>query len=112
MVTKNYPDDTVSDLDAVGRWRLNIHVGRSAFTELTGEDPRAATAVQDFTAVDTVLPHPVYRRQGWIAITNPGSETLTKAIQLLQQAHDDAKRRAERSQGKQHTSGTDPSGQQ
>lgn len=112
MVTKNYPDDTVSDLDAVGRWRLNIHVGRSAFTELTGEDPRAATAVQDFTAVDTVLPHPVYRRQGWIAITNPGGETLTKAIQLLQQAHDDAKRRAERSQGKQHTAGTDPRGQQ
>jgi hypothetical protein len=82
------------------------------FTELTGEDPRADTAVEDFTAVDTVLPHPVYRRQGWIAIINPDSETFNEAIQFLRSAHDNAKKRAERNRSKQHTPRTDPGGPQ
>jgi hypothetical protein len=89
IVTKNYPDDTLCDLDHPDRWRLNIHVGRTTFAELTGEDPRAETSAVDFAAVDTVLPHPVYRAQGWIAIVNPSG----KAIPLLRKAHDDAVRR-------------------
>jgi hypothetical protein len=94
IVTKNYPGDTQCDLGRPGRWRLNIHVGRTAFTELTGEDPRAKTSPADFTAVDTVLPHPVYRAQGWVSITNPDSGPRSLAIRLLRQAHDNAKRRA------------------
>lgn len=96
IVTKNYPDDALCDLDRPGRWRLNIGVGRTVFTELTGEDPRAGTSVADFTAVDTVLPHPVYRAQGWISIINPASATRSLAIRLLRQAHDNAKRRVGR----------------
>lgn len=94
IVTKNRPDDTLSDLDRAGRWRLNIHVRRTTFTELTGEDPKVETPIEDFAAADTFLPHPVYRGRGWIAITNPGTETLTTAIQLLGQAHGDAKARS------------------
>jgi hypothetical protein len=94
IVTKNYPDDTLCDLDRPGRWRLNIHVGRTVFTELTSEEPRAKTSPVDFTAVDTVLPHPVYRAQGWVSIINPGSDTHSLAICLLRQAHDNARRRA------------------
>ncbi|MGW0735567.1 DUF6194 family protein [Streptomyces sp. NPDC002851] len=33
IVTKDYPDDTASDLDPPGRWRVNIHVGRTTFQE-------------------------------------------------------------------------------
>lgn len=71
FVTKDYPDDALSELDRAGRWRLNIHVGRHRFVSLTGEEPRlsrdvsgtgtASGSVWDFAATDTVIPHPVYR---------------------------------------------------
>src|SRR5579884_3656826 len=60
IVTKDYPDDTASGLDAPGRWRVNIHVDRAAFRELTGEEPHSLSCPRDHTAADTVLPHPVY----------------------------------------------------
>ncbi|WP_329407282.1 DUF6194 family protein [Nocardia vinacea] len=94
IVTKNYPDDSSCDLDRPDRWRLNIHVGRSTFTELVGEAPQASSAAVDFTAVDAVLPHPVYRRQGWISIINPDMQTHELAVSLLHEAHDAARRRA------------------
>lgn len=43
VVTKDYPDDTASDLDPPGRWRVNVHVGRAAFRELTGRSSRTAS---------------------------------------------------------------------
>ncbi|MFW6695207.1 DUF6194 family protein [Streptomyces sp. MAR4 CNX-425] len=100
VVTKNYPGDTLCALDRPGRRRLNIHVGTATFTELTGEHPRAAPAPRDYTATDAVLPHPVYRAQTWIAITNPATATTPLASRLLHAAHEAAKRRAERRRGR------------
>ncbi|OMC05909.1 hypothetical protein A5734_06920 [Mycolicibacterium fortuitum] len=96
IITKNYPDDDRCDLDQPDRWRLNIHVGRSAFIELLGADPRHAPVSVDFAAVDTVLPHPVYATQGWISIINPAAKTEALAVRLLGNAHDAARRRATR----------------
>ena len=96
IVTKNYPDDEACDLDAPDRWRLNVHAGRSAFVELTGEQPRDGAGSWDYTATDTVLPHPVHRAQGWVCIVNPGRRTQDVAVRLLRQAHEDARRRAQR----------------
>ena len=96
VVTKNYPDDTLCDLDHPDRWRLNIHVGTDAFVKLTGEHPRAEATSWDYTLSDTVLPHPLYRAQGWVSIVNPDASTRELAAQLLREAHEDAKRRTER----------------
>ncbi len=96
IVTKNYPDDILCDLDQPDRWRLNVHVGRVAYIELLGTDPRVEPTAVDFTAVDTVLPHPVYRAQGWISIVNPAARTQALAVDLLGRAHDAARRRAYR----------------
>lgn len=93
IVTKDYPDDTSSDLDPPGRWRLNIHVGRRAFEELTGEDPRSEPRPTDHTVADVVRPHPVYRAQGWVSIVNPGAASADTALRLLRAAHEDARRR-------------------
>ncbi|MHA7208856.1 DUF6194 family protein [Arthrobacter sp. MDT1-65] len=92
IVTKDYPDDTRSDLDAEGRWRLNIHVGSTRARQLIGD----SAADRDFSEVDTILPHPVYGRLGWIAIVNPGGRTQAAVLDLLRDAHEDARRRAER----------------
>ncbi|WP_408896721.1 DUF6194 family protein [Nocardioides sp. R1-1] len=97
IVTKDYPDDAASRLDPPGRWRLNVHVGKRRFVELLGEEPGAAThAHVDFAAPDTVLAHPVYRAQGWVAIVTPGPETLETALRLVREAHEAAQRRRDR----------------
>lgn len=89
IITKNYPDDTVSELDSPDRWRLNLHIGRTRFSELFGEPgPDADT--------DAIHPHPLYSRQGWIAVVNPGSRTEQQVDELIVAAHGDARRRWER----------------
>ncbi|WP_433607826.1 DUF6194 family protein [Prescottella agglutinans] len=96
IVTKDYPDDALCDLDHPDRWRVNIHVGTDAFLDLTGENPRDRGTPRDYTTTDAVLPHPVYRARGWVSIVNPGARTHALATRLLRRAHDDAKRRAMR----------------
>ncbi|MQA12031.1 MAG: hypothetical protein GEU98_26545 [Pseudonocardiaceae bacterium] len=93
IVTKNYPGDTRSDLDPPGRWRLNIHVGKDTFTKIIREDPRSAGTPKDLSEADVVFPHPVYGRQGWVAVVNPGEGTTATAIALLHDAHEAARRR-------------------
>ncbi|MFI6813526.1 DUF6194 family protein [Nonomuraea sp. NPDC050328] len=99
IVTKDYPDDTASDLDPEGRWRLNIHVDRATFQTLTGEEPRTLTRPRDYAAADTVVPHPVYGSLGWISVVNPGPQTLDLVLGLLREAHDAARARHERRHG-------------
>lgn len=96
VVTKDYPGDTASDLDRPGRQRLNIHVGSAAFADLLGEQPRGGTTAWDHSASDVLLPHPLYRAQGWVAIVDPGPRTQALAGRLLRRAHADAVRRAAR----------------
>ena len=105
IVTKNYPCDALCDLDNPDRWRLNIHVGKDAFTDLTGENPRAEATPRDYTATDVLLPHPVYRAQGWVSIINPDAGTQELAACLLRQAHENAKRHKERRNANAHPDG-------
>jgi hypothetical protein len=93
IVTKDYPDEPESGLDPADRWRVNIHVGKTVFTELTGEDPRHFSS-RDFSVADVIMPHPVYGSRGWIAVVNPGAQTAPTVVNLLRAAHESAKRRA------------------
>jgi hypothetical protein len=99
IVTKDYPDDTASHLDADGRWRVNVHVDRAAFVELTGEEPRHLERPRDFAAADVVNPHPVYGALGWVCVVVPGEGTTATVLGLLRRAHDAARARAERRTG-------------
>ncbi len=96
IVTKDYPDDTASELDRTHRWRVNIHVDRATFRELTGEDPRRLVRARDYAEADRLMPHPVYGPLGWIAVVDPGDETTRLVLELLRVAHEAARRRAER----------------
>lgn len=93
IVTKNYPDDERSDLDQPGAFRVNIAVAATIFRDLIGCDPRQTTAGYDYAASDTIRPHPVYGKLGWVAIVNPGPATQDTVRQLLARAHDAAKSR-------------------
>ncbi|MFI6207376.1 DUF6194 family protein [Streptomyces sp. NPDC051041] len=99
IVTKDQPGDDASDLDPPGRWRVNVHVDRATFRELTGEEPRALGRRRDYAAADRVLPHPVYGALGWICVVNPGARTAGTVVRLLRDAHDAARARFERRHG-------------
>ncbi|BDD83504.1 hypothetical protein TPB0596_32670 [Tsukamurella pulmonis] len=90
IITKNYPDDDRNDLDAPGRYRVNVHVGRSRLTDLGGED------AADPTAPDQVIAHPLYARQGWVAVVCPSEQSLDLVTGLIHEAHAAAAARSER----------------
>jgi len=91
IVTKDYPGfDTESRLDRPGVFRLNIAVGREAFTDLIGHSPADHARHHDrfdYAAADQVLPHPAYATQSWVCIVNPGPETEALTRELLSAAH-------------------------
>ena len=91
--------DTASNLNRPGVFRLNIAVGRIAFEELIGYPPAAHAgqpARLDYTAIDQLVPHPVYATQAWVAILNPGETTAALACSLLTDAHTRAVERPRR----------------
>ncbi|SCD27734.1 hypothetical protein GA0115239_100215 [Streptomyces sp. BpilaLS-43] len=107
IVTKDYPDDATSDLDPPGRRRVNIHVDRPTFRELTGEDPHGVGRPHDHAAADRVMPHPVYGALGWVSVVNPGDRTTDTVMRLLLDAHNAARRRYERRHGPARPEGDD-----
>ena len=97
IVVKDYPGfDTASNLDRPGVFRLNLALGRARFAELFGFTPAEFAAHQDafdVTALDRVIPHPVYATQGWASVLVPDSQTKDQVAELIAHAHHRAKDR-------------------
>jgi hypothetical protein len=91
LVTTDEHDDA-SNLSRPGAFRLNMGVDRETFERVAA----AAGSAPDYTAVDRVMPHPVYAAQRWICIVNPSEPTFREVVMpLLRIAHDRlAKQRA------------------
>jgi hypothetical protein len=91
IVTKDYPGfDEASNISRDSIFRLNISVGRGRFEELLGYPPAQHAEHEtgfDYAAIDTVIPHPVYAKQAWVSILNPGEATATQVRGLLTEAH-------------------------
>ncbi|WP_280186306.1 DUF6194 family protein [Nocardia gipuzkoensis] len=96
IVTKNYPGDEESHLDRPETFRVNINAGKEAFIQWTGHTPREPSTDHDPSATDTVIPHPVYKSAGWLAITNPAHRTTTPTRELLRSAYELARSRHNR----------------
>lgn len=92
IITKDYPDDATSRLDAPGRFRVNIHVGREQSASLAAADADPAEP-------DAFAPHPVYGDAGWVSVVNPGPRTGDVVLGLLEEAHESARARAARRRG-------------
>ena len=82
--------DSVSDLDRPGVYRLNIGLTRATFAGLFGAPPGPGW---DYTALDVVLPHPVYAGQHWVCVLNPGEATWDTVRAMLAAAHSFAARK-------------------
>ncbi|KPV52812.1 hypothetical protein SE17_13270 [Kouleothrix aurantiaca] len=75
----NDANDEFSDLNRPGVYRLNIGVDKETFVTLVGD----GAGEYDYTAFDTIMPHPVYGRQRWISILNPSDTTFAEKIHPL-----------------------------
>jgi len=92
--------DQFSNLNRPSIFRLNISIGKQTFRSLFGDPARSSGrdnaeingenfSDYDFTALDQVMPHPVYGRMYWVCVLNPDDETFeTKVRQLLAEAYD------------------------
>ena len=90
-IVTNDDHDQASDLGRDGVWRLNIGVGKDTFERLVGAQLAAGDI--DYTVLDTILPHPVYAAQRFVAILNPSHGTFDEVVApLLEEAY----RRVER----------------
>ena len=92
IVTQDYGDfDNASMLDRPGVFRLNIGVSKETFAKLFGTETD-----HDFTALDRLMPHPVYGRNHFVCVLNPSDSTFNAIAPLLHEAYEIAVKRARR----------------
>jgi hypothetical protein len=88
-------NDQASNLDRPGVFRLNIGIGKQTYHALLGSPPARPGASgivetsHDFTALDQLMPHPVYANMYWVCVLNPSAATFQTVVQpLLAEAYD------------------------
>lgn len=87
------PHDRASLLDREGVFRLAFGVSRSTFESLFGPCPprpgrgEVVPIDADFSALDTLTPHPVYAWMGWIQVLSPTEPTWSRITPFLDEAH-------------------------
>ncbi|WP_137389609.1 DUF6194 family protein [Rhodoligotrophos defluvii] len=94
IVTRDTEFDSFSRLDIDGAFRLNIGLNRDAFAALfpSYASRKALEAADiDYSARDTLLPHPVYGRMHWVCAISP-DRCYAKCRDLLSQAYEQARR--------------------
>ena len=83
IVTKDNEFDSASKLNRPGVFRLNVGVGKDTFRALFGEQPPVDI---DYTAIDRLMPHPVYAKMHWVSVINPSAATFETVKPLLVEA--------------------------
>ncbi|MFN8388473.1 MAG: DUF6194 family protein [Anaerolineales bacterium] len=84
--------EIVSRLDRPGVYRLNIGVSRETFKSLFGAE-KVNVSDYDFTALDTILPHPDYSAQFFVCVLSPSDVTFERIRPLLAEAYEIAIRK-------------------
>ncbi|HEY7156738.1 MAG TPA: DUF6194 family protein [Gemmataceae bacterium] len=107
VANDNY--DHASNLSRPSVFRLNIGVSKQTFRSLFASQTSPSGAKDgvdgnyDFTALDQIMPHPVYGRMYWVCVLNPSEATFQAVRPLLAEAYEmsvrkhDKKRPAEES---------------
>ena len=90
---KDGDNDKASNLDRDGIYRLSIGLSKETYENLLGPRPQrpdkaciVATG-HDFTAVNELMPHPIYAWMSWVQILNPDREKFNELLPLLKESH-------------------------
>ena len=85
--------DRASDLDRPGVFRLNIGISRESYEARFGPPPPGPITAEpvdtghDYTALDVVMPHPIYASLNWVCVLNPSAATFEAVRPLLDEAY-------------------------
>ena len=77
---KNGDNDKASELDRAGVFRLSIGIAKGGIID-TGHD---------FSALDELMPHPIYGWMSWVQVLNPSVSTFERIFPLIAEAHSNA----------------------
>ncbi len=105
LVTSDF-NDTASNLARPEVFRLNIGVNQSTYEAHFGAPPagpitaEAVDTGHDYTALDVLMPHPIYASLSWVCVLNPSAETFDALQPLLVEAHRSALDRRRRRQAR------------
>ena len=94
---KDGANDRASQLDRPGVYRVNFGLRRERFRALFGPQPKrppkggVVDTGHDFTALDRLLPHPVYGWMSWVCVLNPSEETFRELWPLMEESWEYAK---------------------
>jgi len=94
---KDGENDKASHLDRPGVFRFNVGTTKPLFLERFGPPPArpgkggVVNGLWDFTAADTLTPHPVYGWMSWVSVLNPSDATLTDMSEIVEAAFGKAK---------------------
>lgn len=91
LIESDNEQDTISDLNREGVFRLNIGISKESFKKLFSNTNRA----WDYTELDQFMPHPEYAAFHFICVVAPGEKTLDQTIHFIKEAHSVAKQRFE-----------------
>jgi Family of unknown function (DUF6194) len=106
LATQDDDFDRASNLNRASVFRLNIGVSKDTYRSLFGPQPAppgpagVVDTGHDFSALDQLLPHPVYAPQSWVCVLNPSAETFQAVKPLLAEACALAVRRHAKREGR------------
>jgi hypothetical protein len=85
-IVTNDAYDQASALSRPSVFRLNLGLSRETYGSLFGRGI-AVEQEHDFTALDRLMPHPVYGSMNWICVLNPSAATFETVRPLLAEAY-------------------------
>lgn len=94
---KDGANDKGSMLDRPDVYRVNVGLRKPTFINRFGGIPKRPTAGEivkmdyDFTALDKIIPHPVYAWMGWVCVLNPSDKTFEDFKVMIQESYEFAK---------------------
>lgn len=99
---KDGANDKASSLDRPGVFRLSFGLPPARYESLFGPRPTrpakggCVATGHDFTALDGLMPHPVYGWMGWVQVLSPSRRTFAEIQPLLSAAHEAAAKKYDR----------------
>lgn len=90
---KDGQNDRASNLNRSDIFRLNVGISKLKYRSLFGQQPSRPQAGgvvdtgHDFTALDQIIPHPVYGWMSWVSVLNPSAATFEAVKPLLMEAY-------------------------
>ena len=90
-------NDKASHLDREGVFRLSFGLPPAGYEQLFGPRPPrpdkggVVPTGHDFTALNELMPHPVYAWMGWVQVLSPTDQTMRDLTPLLTEAYEKAR---------------------